>query len=370
MSYNPLSSESILEQMAAALPTHSKTDTNSDCSSSYEAIALFSHACMVAVGCRIIGYHEDRTKAQEFVGIAPRLTAEWNSAYGTHSFLYAHSQSSMKYLLKVDRIGSKADIRGIGLGDEKITRLEITAKDYISSAALPLRITMTDAGEEDRSTLQDKLKEIFISPSRIEDLASRFNHDIISKLIPGIHKEGYEQPQSDEAARVHDEREEAHARGNPPHDPLAGDVLPPPARPNPDFPQFAPRPAPPLPIGDFPPPGFDDELDMNRPVRRWPHPAGSPFGIGDRDLNPPGLGPHDPLRDPFGGGGMGMGGGMHPTFDDPLFGGRGGQGGWGPQGNAPPGSRYDPPGPGGAPRGGLGGPGMGGMGGGYGGPFI
>lgn len=46
-----------------------------------------------------------------------------------------------------------------------------------------------------------------------------------------------------------------------------------------------------------------------------------PLTIGERDLYPPGLGPHDPLR----GGGYGPGGGgMHPTFDDPLFGGRGG----------------------------------------------
>jgi hypothetical protein len=45
---------------------------------------------------------------------------------------------------------------------------------------------------------------------------------------------------------------------------------------------------------------------------------------------------------------------MHPTFDDPLFGGRGGQrGGYDPQ--APPGARYDPVGPGnGLPMGGNG----------------
>ena len=87
--------------------------------------------------------------------------------------------------------------------------------------------------------------------------------------------------------------------------------------------------------------------------------AGSPFNIGHDDLNPPGLGPNDPLRGSFVGGGR-MGGagsgGMHPTFDDPLFGGRGGQGGgFNPQ--APPGARYDPTGPGDGPqRGGLGRP--------------
>lgn len=99
-----------------------------------------------------------------------------------------------------------------------------------------------------------------------------------------------------------------------------------------------------------------------------------PFGrIGEQDLYPPGLGPHDPLR--MGPGGIRGGGGMHPTFDDPLFGGRGGNGGYDPR--APPGARYDPVGPDDdPPMGAMGGrfPGRGpgggggGGGGGFGGP--
>lgn len=184
MADNPLSSESILKHMADALPTHVKGDTSSDFSSSYEAIALFTHACMTAVGFRLIGYNEDQKTGKlsaskctastniypeaELAEISPRLTSKWNSSFGSHSFLYAHSQSSMQYLIKVDRLGGKAEIRGIGLGDERISRFEITAKDYISSAALPLRITLTPDGEEDRSDLEAKLKEVFISPSRIQ----------------------------------------------------------------------------------------------------------------------------------------------------------------------------------------------------------
>lgn len=74
----------------------------------------------------------------------------------------------MQYVVKVDRLGGKAEIRGIGLGDERISRFEITAKDYVSSAALPLRITIGEDGEEDRSDLEQKLKNVFISPSRIQ----------------------------------------------------------------------------------------------------------------------------------------------------------------------------------------------------------
>lgn len=163
---NPLSNDSIVRHMADALPTHSKDDTDSDISSSYEAIALFSHACMTAVGFRILGFGEERKMESELAEISPRLSTKWNSGFGSYSLLYAHSQSSMQYVVKVDKLGSKAEIRGIGLGDERISRMEVTAKDYISSAALPLRIMMTEEGE-DRSELESKLKDVFISPSRI-----------------------------------------------------------------------------------------------------------------------------------------------------------------------------------------------------------
>lgn len=58
MASDPLSVENILTHMAEALPTHTKDDTNSDLSSSYEAIALFSHACMISVGFRLLGFGE------------------------------------------------------------------------------------------------------------------------------------------------------------------------------------------------------------------------------------------------------------------------------------------------------------------------
>jgi hypothetical protein len=65
MANNPLSTDNILKLMADALPTHAKDDTNSDISSSYEAIALFSHACMVAVGFRLIGFGEGQKMGKQ-----------------------------------------------------------------------------------------------------------------------------------------------------------------------------------------------------------------------------------------------------------------------------------------------------------------
>jgi hypothetical protein len=102
---------------------------------------------------------------------------------------------------------------------------------------------------------------------------------------------------------------------------------------------------------------------MQHPPRGPPSGIGgrNPFSIGDRDLYPPGLGPNDPLRMGF----VGSGGGMHPTFDDPLFAGQ--LGGQPYDARAPPGARYDPIGPGDDPPNVRGGPRFpGGRGGGFG----
>lgn len=264
-------------------------------------------------------------------------------------------------------MGGKAEIRGLGIKDERITRAEVTIRDFISNSALPIRIVIDADGGEDRSNLEQTLQNVFISQSRVEDLANLIKLNIIQKLLPSLQKEGYEESPDDRAAR-----EDADAAGRrPPRQPVMPDPLPQPAQPYPFNDPLNPPPRNPVPAGDFPPPGFEDPYDINRPARSPLQPGRSPFAnIGADDLNPPGLGLHDPLRPGMGiGGGLprpGGGRGMHPTFDDPLFGGPGGDdGNFDPQ--VPPGARYDPLGPGGLPR--LGGrrPGGGGSGSGFGG---
>ena len=261
----------------------------------------------------------------------------------------------MQYLLKVSRIGNNALVFALALGDDRTTSFDIPVKDYISASSLPLSST-TD--------LTSVLRDVFISTSRLSDLIGLFKINVIQKLAPGLYKEGYE-----ETSPGWQERQQERA---PQYDPLRDDTQPQPARPYPfDDPLAAgPRRPPP---GDFAPPGFEDEFEIYRPPRGWgPGMGGNPGRFGDRDLYPPGLGPNDPLRGGVGPGLSGGGGGMNPTFDD-LFGGRGNGGGYDPR--APPGSRYDPPGPGGPPfgsgrgRGPFGGGGFGGFGG-FGGDII
>ncbi|KAG9247685.1 PI31 proteasome regulator N-terminal-domain-containing protein [Calycina marina] len=357
---NPLSAEGLLKAMAASLPTHPKDDTSSIFSSSYEAVALFTHACMISVGFRLLGFGEDQKIENELEETFPRLSPKWLSSFNSYEFLYAHTQSSMEYKVKVAREGDHAIISGIALGGERRLgkgEFEITAKEYVYNRALPLKVPKTEEGEEDRSGLEGKLKGIFVSTTRMEDLASQFKLNIIQKLMPSLQKEGYEEAAAVGAQVAREEREqEVEDRRNPPlpHDPARE-----PARPHHfnDPLAAAPRPRP-QPDGFIP--DFDDEYDLNRPLRgmtpTFPGADGRAlFGIGHDDLYPHGLGPHDPLRGSFvPGGGFGGGsgnGGMYPDFNSPLFG-----GGQRPNFNdprAPPGARYDPPGPTQAPQGGY-----------------
>ncbi len=162
------------------------------------------------------------------------------------------------------------------------------------------------------------------------DAASLLKVCIIQKLAPGLRKEGYEEGGGGGASAqaAASERQpggrgpERREEGQPQHDPLRDDRFRPRPQPHPFNDPLAAEPRRPYPAGDFPPPGFEDEYEINRP-RGGIGGERRPLNIGERDLYPPGLGPRDPLR---GGGGAG-GGGMFPTFDE-LTGAGGGGGGY------------------------------------------
>lgn len=291
----------------------------------------------------------------------------------------------MSFIVRVDRMGSKVEIRGLAVGAEAIERFEYTTRDMVVTRGLPLRISLDADGNEDRRGLPGTLKALFTSVDAIERILRDTRVRIVQKLIPRLQKEGYLEEEEDAAIaeRLAREVREARAREFRERESRRG-AYPPVIGPNPG--PDGPGPSPPYPHpallpdnahrrpppADFPPPGFEDEHQINSPPGRV---MGGlrmpPSNIGHDDLNPPGLGPHDPLRGSFVGGGLPRPGGfqgMHPTFDDPLFTGEGGWGGGGPHASgydpqAPPGARWDPVNPGGGPRF----PGPGGRGGGWGG---
>ncbi|GAM90192.1 hypothetical protein ANO11243_082330 [Dothideomycetidae sp. 11243] len=366
---NVLSAQWLSGIIAQSLPN----DASPQLKTPYDAIAIAVHAALVAVGFRLVGLSEDERLSPSTSGSVPQLPSRWNiQSPANFSFVYAHSQSAMEYLVKVNRMGGKAVVLGMGIGDDKNITFDVKVDDYISASSLPAspfapseRTTATESQAVEQVDIPQHVKraiqDIFISAGRLSDFAALTRQKLIQKLLPSLHKEGYEETQTSSTTNPASNAEststprpsrpdpEAARPRQPLHDPLAM----PPRRPQ-------------VPTGEFLPPGFEDEYDITRPPRPFGGPigGGGGYGIGHRDLYPAGLGPNDPFRATGPGfGGPSGGGGMHPTFDDPLFAGQGTRDGFDPR--APPGARYDPTGPGGAPRGNGGGgfPGAGGMGG-------
>ncbi|KAF2631184.1 hypothetical protein BU25DRAFT_418801 [Macroventuria anomochaeta] len=345
---NPLSAGSLSLFMATALPR----GENAKLKNGTEAIALAVHAGMLAVGFRLVGLGEDeRIEAYADAENPNTLPTTWNTS-SLYTFRYKHAQSAIDYHINVHTLDGKAAVSAVASGDDSPKNFDVTAKEYLSESMLPLSIPK-DVSTEDAAK---KLMNLFISSGRLNDLGALLKAKVIQKLASSLQKAGYEEdsvtsstrdgPARDDNSTPRQPQDPEPARPYPFNDPLA-------------VPQQPGRPLP------EPIPGFEDEHEVNRPPRGGLRDDRYPVGIGHDDLYPQGLGPNDPLRPHLGGG---FGGGMHPTFDDPLFRGQGGQGGQGGYDSmAPPGARYDPVGPGGAPRdnrrGGPTFPGGGGLGG-------
>lgn len=360
---NPLSYPSLSKLMLASLPR----DASPHISSNWDAVALAAHASMIALAFRLVGLGEDhRIEAHSDSEDPQPLPKEWNATNGSYAFRYKHGQSSMEFLIKVNRMGNKAVVMGMAMGDDRTANFDLRAQDYISEGNLPLTFEFKE-GETEEEAQRKKLVDAFISVGRLSDFGSLMRVHLVQKFAPSLRKEGYEETAEESQSSSSGTRQPAPGRedNTPGYDPLREDRDPR-AQPHPLHDPLAQprRPRGPLPE---PIPGFDDELDLQRPRGGIGGPQGGNFGrIGERDLYPQGLGPNDPLRGGiggpgFGGGGIGGGGGMHPTFDDPLFAGQGGRGGGPFNGQAPPGARYDDPfGPGGPQGGHPRGAGMGG----------
>ena len=310
---NVLSAASLAHMIRASLPK----DASPQIKTSHEAIALASHASMMAVGFRMVGLGEDhKLETPSDRDDTQELPTEWNANAGHYSFRYKHSQSSMEYLLKANRMGNKVVVMGMGLGDDKTCSFDVKVQEFVSEGNLPATPKKEGTTDDD---VERAIQDVFISIGRLSDLGSLIRLNIIQKFAPGLQKAGYEETPESSASQSRTQ-EQPRGADRPLRDPLREDRDPP-ARPYPFTDPLA-QPRRPMPE---PMPGFEDEFETGRPGRRMP--GGFP-NIGERDLYPQGLGPNDPFRGGVGPGFGGMGGGgMHPTFDDPMGPGPGGRGG-------------------------------------------
>jgi len=294
MSRNLLDPSALLSTLPSLLPASNKKLDNPQ-----DALAALAHTIMAVLGFRLIGV-DDSSSARTFEG--NQLPEEWKQhGPGSYAFRYRHEQSSLEFLLKISKLGSRTMINAIALETDKAASLDISTNDFTSPSFFPCDLNAANA---------QPLVHGFISSNRIADFVSQFQLMILQKLVPGLRKDGYTE-QTDTSST---------------------NAGPAPSRPTQPTPA---RPEPPAP---------DPEGLPHIPYR-------NPLEIGRRDREPF---PQNPFAPPplFGGDGDGMFvGPNHPIFGSGMRGqGPGGRGPWGGDGylppmGAPPGARFDPIGP-------------------------
>jgi hypothetical protein len=334
MSQDALGPNELLSILAASADT---------LSSPLEAVAAFSHACMLATGFRFLGFGEDHKSgphphthadASELDFDESNIQKLWISESPSHhEFRYAHPQSSLEFIIKVSRLGTKTVIMGLAVGDDKTASFDIKTEDFTSAGFFPW------SASDGQNVVAG-----FIGENRLKDLARLFKINILQKLIPGLGKAGYTEDQTTATEATQPQRYI-----------IADPVLMPSQQPRPPaFPDYTGhdplRATPPRrPYDPEPMPDFEDPYDLMRPQPLFPAPY-NPLSIGHDDLNPPGIGnPFHPGSGGLGPTGLPRPGGQGGMLMDIRGRGRGGER---PPG-VPPGARWDPIGPG---RGGRGGP--------------
>jgi len=328
MSGDPLDPAVLTSRLPSLLPATAKK-----LNSAQDGLAALLHTAMAELGFRLIAIDENSHPSPDLNNILPEDWAK--NGPGSYAFRYRHDQSSLEFLLKVSKLGNRTlfnaialEVRGVphlyrrgflirALQDDKTTSLDIATNDFISPSFFPHEIGGAP------------LVHGFISSNRVTDLMSQFKLKIVSRVLPGLRKEGY--VEQSEAAST----SERAAAAQPSPDNQPG------ARPRAENPPYPP---------DYPGP--------------YPYniPPENPLSIGRRDLDPIPMNPFSPpsLFPPPGGGDGMFVGPDHPIFGDRRPGGVGGlRGPWGGDGflppmGAPPRARFDPVGPGPFPGNGRG----------------
>ncbi|KAI1796258.1 PI31 proteasome regulator N-terminal-domain-containing protein [Ganoderma leucocontextum] len=296
---NILDASALLHALPNLLPTGKKS-----LESQQDAIAALVHTALTTLTFRLAGVDETGPSHTFENNVLPE---EWNQhGPGNYTFKYKHEQSSLEFLVKVVKLGSRTLINSIAIQTSNTVSLDISTDDFTSPSFFP----------HDLSSSSTPLAHGFISSNRVDDFIAQFKLTTVQKLIPGLRKEGYSETATETSAG--------------PSQPQAPAPEAPPARPRPEEPPLPPA----------------------RPPFGYPSPR-NPLEIGRRDRDPFPTNPFapPPLFPDNGGDGMFVGP-NHPIFGPGMRGpGPGGMGPWGGDGylpplGAPPGARFDPVGPG------------------------
>ncbi|CDO68685.1 hypothetical protein BN946_scf184652.g12 [Trametes cinnabarina] len=279
MAANILDASALLHALPGILPPGKKK-----LESPQDAIAALIHTVFTVLGFRLISTDESGPSRTLENNVLPE---EWNQhGPGSYVFRYRHEQSSLEFLVKVVKLGNRTLVNSIAVETDKTASLDVATSDFTSTSFFPHDLSASNP---------PPLVHGFISSNRINDFVSQLKLTTLQKLMPGLRKEGYS--------------EEADTNAGPSR--ARAPEGPPPARPRPEQPPYAPE--------DI----YPGAVPRN------------PLEIGRRDRDPF---PGNPFAPP-------------PMFPDTSGDGPGGMGPWGGDGylpplGAPPGARFDPIGPG------------------------
>ncbi|KAF8914052.1 PI31 proteasome regulator N-terminal-domain-containing protein, partial [Gymnopilus junonius] len=276
MTTDILDPSAVLAVLPALLPPSSKSLL-----SPQDALAALVHAALTLLAFRLIAVDESSASPAPSANILPD---GWNkSGPGHYTFKYRHDQSSLEFLIKLSKLGTRTVINAIALQSDKVATLDVSTDDFTSSSFFPHNLDVSST---------QPIVHGFISSNRVSDLLSQFKLKVIQKLVPGLQKEGYtEEVETGPASSSSNAQpfEPRVPRPRPDNPPEAPDRYP--YAPQSGFPrnplEIGRSDLDPFPRNPFSPPSLFPPDSGNGMFVGPEHPI---FGIG-RGINPPGRGP-------------------------------------------------------------------------------
>jgi proteasome inhibitor subunit 1 (PI31) len=108
MSTDILDPAALTSLLPTLLPPSAKT-----LSSPQHALAALLHTAMVIVGFRLIGVDDSSVPRQDLNNVLPE---EWSQhGPGNFTFRYKHEQSSLEFVVKVGKLGSRTVVNAIAV---------------------------------------------------------------------------------------------------------------------------------------------------------------------------------------------------------------------------------------------------------------
>lgn len=315
-----------------------------------DAVAVAVHSWALHAGLRFEGLTENAPSNSGFtLDDLKVLDSSWQEGSPNY-FFFRYSKNKLPLDLTITKLGaSTALVSATYGGKDAIAKLDTTEYTNQSFFQRP------DGSEEAR--------DAYVSDMKVEALCETLTTGILRKLMPTDDtKNNAITPEKQAGSSLQEPTDDYSRASTPQQQPNSRPFMP--NVPN-NPPVAASREHVPL-RDPMMPPGFEDEYEFQAGPRGGNAQRGG-FGpnIGDNDLYPPGIGPTPPMQPHIGPGrgAGGVGGGMTPSMDDPFFS-QGGDRGGNRDGHddlqRPPGSRWDPTGPGSnRNRGGGFGPGFG-----------